>query len=263
MSSDTQVLDATKIQTQRSHDGALWTVTLDSPKGNVLDATMTGELTRVFVAAADDQNLKAVLLTATGSHFCFGASVEEHQRDQVAAMLDGFHTLFRTILASSVPVVAAVRGSCLGGGLELAAFCQRVVAHPDARFGQPEVKLGVFAPVASVVLNERIGRGAADDLLLSGRLVGAAEARDLRLIEEVADEPEAAAQSWIEEQLLTHSASSLRYATQAARVGFAWRFDQEIEALESLYLGGLMATHDANEGIAAFLEKRRPEWTNA
>jgi cyclohexa-1,5-dienecarbonyl-CoA hydratase len=259
----TQIHAGEKIRSQRTRDGALWRVSLDAPKGNVLDAAMTAELTDLFCAAAEEPRLKAVLLTAEGPHFSFGASVDEHRAEKVGGMLAGFHGLFRAIAASGVPVVAAVRGRCLGGGLELVAFCQRIYAHPEASFGQPEIALGVFAPVASAILADRVGRGAADDLLLTGRVVNAEEAREMRLVDQVADSPEEAAVDWVEEHLMPRSASSLRFATRAARLAFARCFDRDIEELERLYLDGLMATRDANEGITAFLEKRKPTWSDA
>jgi cyclohexa-1,5-dienecarbonyl-CoA hydratase len=252
-----------KVRLMRMEVGAVWRIALDAPKGNILDAAMTAELTELFRAAAEEPRLKAVLLTAEGPHFCFGASVEEHRAEQVGDMLAGFHGLFRAIAASGVPVIAAVRGRCLGGGLELVAYCQRIFAHPESSFGQPEIALGVFAPVGSAILAERVGRGATDDLLLTGRTVGADEAREMRLIDEIADEPEAAATDWVREHLLPRSASSLRHATRAARLAFTRRFERDIEELERTYVDQLMVTHDANEGIAAFLEKRKPTWTDA
>jgi len=252
-----------KLRIAHLNNEALWRVALDAPKGNVIDSTMTAELTELFRAAEKERRLKAVVLTAEGDHFSFGASVEEHRPESVAGMLAGFHGLFRQIARSGVPVLAAVRGSCLGGGLELVAFCQRIFAHPEARFGQPEIKLGVFAPVASAILADRVGRGAADDLLLSGRTVRCEEASAMRLIDTVEEQPEAAALAWAEKYLLPHSASSLRMATRAARLEFMQRFERCIEELERLYLDELMATHDAQEGIQAFLEKRSPWWNNA
>lgn len=139
----TKDLSLEKVRTTELEGGAIWKVTLDSPKGNILDAQMTAELIQIFEMAAGAPELKAVVLTAEGKHFCFGASVEEHQADQVAGMLEGFHRLFRTIIASGVPVVTAVRGCCLGGGLELVAFCQRIFAHPESSFGQPEDRKSV------------------------------------------------------------------------------------------------------------------------
>ncbi len=252
-----------KIRTTPLDDGAIWQVSLDSPKGNIVDAAMTEELTQVFEAAAKTTDLKAIVLTGEGKHFCFGASVEEHRPDQVADMLAGFHRLFRTITASGVPVIAAVRGCCLGGGLEVVAFCQRIFAHPESSYGQPEIKLGVFAPVGSAILADRIGRAGADDLLITGRTVDASEAFGMRLVDELSDDPEVAALGWVREHLLPRSASTLRLATLAARHDFNRRFNSDIAQLERSYIETLMSTKDAKEGIAAFLEKRKPTWSNS
>ena len=254
---------ATKIRTEVLNDGAVWRATLAAPKGNVLDSAMTSELADLFRRAERERKLKVLLLGAEGKHFCFGASVEEHRPERVGRMLGDFHELFRLIARSGVPVLVAVRGMCLGGGLELAAYCHRIFAHSDARFGQPVIALGVFAPVASAILADRVGRGAADDLLLSGRTVSAAEANAMRLVDQLADDPEAASLAWAEEHLLPRSASSLRFATRAARMEFLRRFDALVADLETLYLDELMTTRDAAEGIEAFLEKRDPRWSDA
>lgn len=242
------------------HDGRVWRVFLDQPKANILDARMIEGLDALFTCARDERHLKLITIEGRGDHFCFGASVEEHQADQVAAMLNGFHNLFRAIAACGVPVVVGVRGQCLGGGLELAAFCHRIFAHPDACFGQPEVALGVFAPVGSAILADRVGRGGADDLLLTGRIVKAKEALAMGLIDKVRDTPEVAAMNWAEKHLLPRSASSLRFVTRAARLSFMRRFEQDIAELERGYVEELMKTEDANEGIASFIEKRKPSW---
>ncbi|MBM3991537.1 MAG: cyclohexa-1,5-dienecarbonyl-CoA hydratase [Planctomycetes bacterium] len=241
----------------------LWIVRLDRPKANVIDAAMTEALRRVFVEARETTDLKVVVLSHSGPHFSFGASVQEHLPDTVADMLRGFHGLFRAIAASGVTVLAAVRGQCLGGGLELASFCQRVFAASDAKLGQPEIVLGVFAPVASLVLPERIGRAAAEDLCLTGRSVSADEAHRLGLVDELAPDPEAAAIGYANEHLLRHSATSLAHALEALRSRYHERFFAELDRLEAHYLQELMATHDASEGIRAFLEKRTPTWSNA
>jgi cyclohexa-1,5-dienecarbonyl-CoA hydratase len=175
-------------------------------------------------------------------------------------MLETFHGLFAKIAAAAVPVLAAVRGQCLGGGLELAAFCHRVFAAPDSSLGQPEIKLGVIAPVASALLPERVGRGTADELLLTGRSLTGSEAVRCGLVDAVADDPEAAALAFARENLLQHSPSSLRFAARAARDDFHDRFFATLRRLERLYLDELMATRDAVEGITAFLEKRPPTW---
>lgn len=250
------------IQVERIAGGAIWQVRLARPRANIIDETMTAALDRVFRDARTAADLKVALLCAEGANFSFGASVQEHLPDRVEGMLRRFHGLFRSIATSRVPLLCAVRGHCLGGGLELAAFANRLFAAPDARFGQPEIALGVFAPVASLLLPERVGRGAAEDLCLSGRTIGATEALRIGLCDVVAEDPEASALQYAREELCRHSASSLRHAQGAVRGHFVWSLLQQLEELERAYLGELMATHDAREGIAAFVDKRTPEWRN-
>jgi len=245
------------------HDGAVWRVVLDSPPANILDGTKIAALTALFEQAQKEAGLKAVIIEAAGKHFCFGASVEEHLPDSCGDMLAGLHRLFEVMLQAAVPTVVAVRGQCLGAGLELAAFCHHVVASPTAKFGQPEIVLGVFAPVASVVLPGRVGRGLAEDMLLSGRSLDAAAARTAGLADELAEDPAAAAMAYVAEHLLPKSASSLRFASRAARLDFQRRFVADIRELERLYLDQLMATNDATEGLHAFIEKRPPVWSDS
>jgi len=244
-------------------DGALWRVCLATPKANVLDTAKVDKLTAIFERAAAETRLKAVLIDADGPHFSFGASVEEHLPGQFERLIPGFHALLHRMLDTSVMTLAAVRGQCLGGGLELASSCNRIFAAPGAMLGQPEIKLGVFAPAGSVLLAERVGRGAAEDLCLSGRSIPASEAQRIGLVDEIAEDPTAAARTWVAEHLLPRSASSLRLAVRAVRVGFARRFRADLQRVEELYMNDLMATHDAEEGLRAFLEKRRPEWRDA
>jgi cyclohexa-1,5-dienecarbonyl-CoA hydratase len=243
-------------------DGAIWHVLLNTPKANILDAEKIAALTSLFERARQNASLKAIIIEGEGPHFSFGASVQEHLPGACAVMLASFHHLFRAIMDASAVTLAAVRGQCLGGGLELAAFCNRVFASEDAQLGQPEIALGVFAPVASLILNERMGRGGAEDLLLTGRSISAHEAFRLGLVDELHDNPTDAALAYARAHLLPHSASSLRHAVRAARLGFAERFREQIVELESRYNHDLMRTADANEGIRAFLEKRAPVWKN-
>lgn len=254
---------APAVDLERLDDDGIWRVTLDTPKANILDMEKVEQLRAIFARGSEAPGLKAILIEGRGPHFSFGASVEEHLPETCAAMIHGFHALFRAILDSRVVTLAAVRGQCLGGALELASFCHRVFAAPDARLGQPEIVLGVFAPVASVALAERIGRGAAEDLCLSGRSVEADEALRMGLVDEVAADPGAAALDWARRYLTPRSASSLRRAVRAVRWAYARRFGQALEEVERLYLEDLMATHDAVEGLQAFLDKRRPQWTDA
>lgn len=235
---------------------------LSRPKANVIDGEMIRALSDAVSAHLDDRHVRAVLLRAVGPHFSFGASVEEHRPAEAPAMLAALHGLFSDILDSGVPWVAAVRGQCLGGALELVLCCSYVVAAPDAKLGCPEIRLGVFAPFASCVLPRRIGLAHAEPLLLSGAAIDAARARDIGLVHGIADDPEAAARAWIAENLLPKSASSLEFALRAARSDLSAWVARELPRLERLYLDDLLATHDAREGIESFIEKRPPRWKN-
>jgi len=255
-------VSASPLKRELLEDGAIWRLILDAPKGNILDASMVEALTASYQEAQETPGLKGIVIEGSGRHFSFGASVPEHMPGQVDGMLQRFHGLFKTMLESAVFSIAAVRGQCLGGGLELASFCNRVICAPGSKLGQPEIVLGVFAPVASVILSERVGRGAAEDICLSGRSVGAVEALAMGLADELAEDPGEAAVAWLRSNLLPKSASSLRLALQAVRLGYARRFKAEIEAAEKLYLTKLMKTEDAIEGLEAFVEKRIPRWRN-
>jgi cyclohexa-1,5-dienecarbonyl-CoA hydratase len=250
------------VRVERLDGGALWRVILARPKANIIDVAMTAALTAVWREAAGDRALKVLCIEGDGAHFSFGASVAEHLPDRVRAMLHDFHAMFRALAAARVATAAVVRGQCLGGGLELVSFCNRVFAAPDAKFGQPEIKLGVIAPVASVVLPHRIGRAAAEDLCLSGRTLDAEQARSVGLVDELAEDPAAAALAWARTHLLPHSAAALRHAQRALRDVWCRDVFLALDAVERLYLDELMATADAVEGVRAFLDKRPPQWTD-
>lgn len=252
-----------KVRIESLQGDSLWRIVLDAPKANILDATMLEGLAHALVEAAKEPRLKALLFVGEGAHFSFGASVEEHRKAQVGTMLRAFHGVFRALARTSLATLAVVRGNCLGGGLELASFCTRVFAAPDAKLGQPEIKLGVMAPVASLVLPSRCGQAVAEDLCLSGRVIDAEQALAIGLVDEVAADPQARAVEWFQTHLAPHSAASLRRAVAAVRHGFLQRFLPQLDALERLYLEDLMATQDANEGIEAFLGKRKPVWRDA
>ncbi len=242
-------------------DDAYWRVTFGVSRGNILDRPLMAALRRVFVEARTAHGLKAIVLEGAGGHFSFGASVQEHLPAHVGAMLEDMRRLVLDLFHSQVVVLAAVDGQCLGGGLELASACHRIFASAGATFGQPEIALGVFAPIASILLPERIGRAAGEDLCLTGRIVSAAEAHEMGLIDAVAPaDPAETALTWARAHFASRSASSLRFAVKAVRAGLAARVRTELPALEAIYLSELMATHDATEGLKAFLEKRPPAW---
>jgi cyclohexa-1,5-dienecarbonyl-CoA hydratase len=239
---------------------SLLRLTLARPKANIVDAAMIGALADAFAAHRDPGPLRAALLEAEGPHFSFGASVEEHLPAQCAAMLRGLHGLLVTMLEWPRPILVVVRGQCLGGGLEVALAGSLIFAAKDAQLGQPEMKLGVFAPAASCLLPFRVNQPTAENLLFSGRSIGADEAREVGIVHAVVDDPEAAALAYFDQHLAGKSAAALGFAVRAAREGMLPEVKRRIAAVEKLYLEGLIKTRDANEGLAAFLAKRQPVW---
>lgn len=253
-------MSAIPLKAWLEKDGALLRLRLSRPKANIVDAAMIAGLRSALREHLPGARLRAVLLDAEGPHFSFGASVEEHLPESCAAMLRDLHALILQLVASPVPVLVAVRGQCLGGGLEVAAAGHRIFAAPGATLGQPEIKLAVFAPAASCLLPERIGQACAEDLLFSGRSIGAEEAHRIGLVDALADDPSLAALAWFDEHLAPLSAASLRFAVRAARAGGVERIRAKLAEVERLYLEELMATHDAVEGLTAFIAKRPAKW---
>ena len=241
-------------------DGALLRVRLARPKANLIDAAMIAALTEAFAGQRERAGLRGVLLDAEGPHFSFGASVEEHLPGACATMLSSLHALLVAMLEFRAPILVAVRGQCLGGGLEVALAGGLIFAAPDAQLGQPEMKLGVFAPAASCLLPYRISQPAAEDLLFSGRSVSGEEAKALGLVHTVAADAEAAALAYFDQHLAGKSAAALACALAAARAPLAADVRRRLAELERLYLDRLMKTRDANEGLAAFLARRPPQW---
>ena len=233
---------------------------LARPKANLIDAGMIAALDAALAEHLDAPALTAVLIDAEGPHFSYGASVAEHLPEHCAAMLGRLHRMLGRIIESPVPVLVAVRGKCLGGGLELALAGHLLFIGPDAELGQPEINLGVFAPAASCLLPELIGVSRAADLLMSGRSIDAGEAASLGLVQAMSAEPTEAALAYITDRLLPKSAAALRCAVRAARSDFAARVCVRLAAVERLYLEELMNTRDAVEGLQAFIAKRPAHW---
>jgi cyclohexa-1,5-dienecarbonyl-CoA hydratase len=248
------------LKTGIERDGKLLRLTLARPKANIVDAAMIAALDQALARHAGDARLRGVLLTHEGPHFSFGASVPEHMPDQCAAMLKTLHALILRMIEFPVPILVAVKGQCLGGGLEVAMGGHLMFAAPDARLGQPEIQLAVFAPAASCLLPERMPRLIAEDMLYSGRSITGLEAAQHGLANAAHDDPEAAALAYFDEHLAKHSASTLRFAVKAARAEMIERVKKKIAYVEDLYLNGLMASHDAVEGLTAFIEKRPARW---
>ncbi len=256
--SDTNTSSPLKVWLER--DGALLRLRLDRPKANIVDAAMIACLQRAFAAHRMSPGLRGVMLDAEGPHFSFGASVEEHLADRCAAMLAALHALIITMVEFPLPILTVVRGQCLGGGLEVALAGGPIFATPEAKLGQPEMSLGVFAPAASCLLPWRMNQPDAEDLLFSGRSVSGSEAKAMGLVQTVAEDPESAALQYFDQHLAPKSAAALACAVAAVRAPLIRELRTRLQEVETLYLERLMKTHDANEGLAAFLARRAPSW---
>ena len=255
--------DPTKVAFEETHDGRRLRIVLRGGRGNVIDTAMARELSEVVTERTDGRHLRCVTIEAEGGHFSFGASVPEHEGAKARPLLEGLDRTVSAILHLDLPVLAAVRGSCLGGGLELVLPCHRVFAAPDARLGLPEVTLGMFAPAGSALLPERVSRGLAEEMLITGRVLGATEAHAAGLVDQVDADPEAAAVRWFEANLLNKSAIALRFATRAARATMLRRVNTALLQMETLFLEEATKTRDAGEGVASFVQKRAPQWADA
>jgi cyclohexa-1,5-dienecarbonyl-CoA hydratase len=179
-------------------------------------------------------------------------------RERVEAMLHAFHGLFRRLDALPQASVAAVDGTCLGGGFELAASCDVVLATPRSVFGQPEIDVGCFPPLASVLL-PRLSLRAAAELILTGAPLAAAEAARVGLVSRVVDDLEAETRRVVR-LLAAKSAAVLGLARRALRAGASGTPQDALAEVERLYREELLPTEDAEEGVRAFLEKRPPRW---
>lgn len=253
------------LRTALVEEGTVLEIVLDRPKGNVLTAEMMGELERALEEHRDRRELRLVVLRGAGGQFSYGASIEEHRRELAPRLLAAFHRLIRHLAAYPVPVAALVEGQCLGGGFELVLACHFLFATPGARFGCPEIKLGVFPPVLAALGERRLGGFAAERMLLTGQSIDASEAWRLGFLTRVVDdgaEPREALLAWYRETLRPLSAFALRQGTKALRqaTGFVAELDRALRATEEQYVREVLESHDGNEGIEAYLARRRPVW---
>jgi cyclohexa-1,5-dienecarbonyl-CoA hydratase len=247
------------VRVESWDDGAFWRVVLNRPPENRLDDEMVEALTAVFRDAKESTSLRATVLVGAGGTFSWGADPRDLVPERTVRSMRAWLDLVRTILDVPVFRIAVVEGECKGRGLELARVCNRVYAAPDARLGLPEIEMGLFPPVASVVLPERIGRGPAAELCATGYVKDAREASWMQLVDHAVAEPEAFAIKEVRHFLSSLSPSSLRYALRAVDVGFRARVLAGLDEMEQLWRE-LVRTHDAVEGVRAALEGRPPRW---
>jgi cyclohexa-1,5-dienecarbonyl-CoA hydratase len=238
-------------------------ITLNQPPLNIIDIPMLGEIRSALARIHSDSEAKVLVIDHQGKAFSAGVSIRDHTPDKVSDMIEKFHGMFRLLHSLTLPTLALVDGVALGGGCELATFCDMVIASERATFGQPEIKVGVFPPVAAVVLPHLVGRNRALELLLTGEVVDAAEAKAMGLINKVfpTQEFHQKADEFIG-KLTSLSTPVLKLTQRAVDRGLYVNVSEGIKSLEELYLGELMQTEDAREGLNAYLEKRKPTWKN-
>ena len=253
-------MNGNRVRMEWMHEGQVARIMLAAPKANIVDCAMMEELDTAFHAVSG--GVKAIILAHEGPHFSFGASVEEHLPGNIATTLKKLGDLLRTIASAPAPVIAAVRGQCLGGGLELALACDLIVADETAQFALPEIKLGVFPPAGAALLPVRIGASRAAELILTGESWSASKAASAGLVRRVFTQGqlETSITEWLQADFFPRSAVALRYASQAARRPVIRALEQDLPELERLYLNELMMHSDPEEGIRAFMEKRAPRW---
>jgi len=251
-----------KIRVEFEHDGQVARVVLAALKANIVDRAMMADLESAFESLASRRDLKAIVLIGERPNFSFGASVQEHLPEQISGTLTRLHGLLRRIAEAPAPTIAAVRGQCLGGGLELALACDLILAEETAQLGCPEIQLRVFPPAASALLPARIGAGPAASLVLTGASMSGATAAAIGLVARTAGpgQLDAVLAQWLAADFLPRSPSALRYAALAVRRPLMRALEQDLPVIERLYLKDLMSEPDAAEGILAFLEKRPPRW---
>ncbi len=244
-------------------EAGLFEVTLNRPPLNILHGPMMEELGRAFEEAAASREAKVLLVRAEGKAFSAGADIDEHRPGKADAMIEQFHGLFRVLDRVPYPTAAFVQGAALGGGCELALGCDMVLAAERAKFGQPEVGLGFLPPVAAALLPSRVGWGRAMEICCGGQPLRAREALEAGLALRVfADEGAEGSLAAFLSPFLQQSPHVLRLIKKALRGDGQTGFLPRLDAAERVFLDELMASKDVLEGLAAFDEKRAPQWKN-
>ena len=243
----------------RTEGRTVW-ITLDRPPLNILDIAMMRALDRAIDQAVPNCDF-LVFQGAGQKGFSAGAEVADHVPERVSKMLDAFHAVFRRLVRADCITIAAVHGHCLGGGMELATFCDFLVATESAKFGQPEIKLGCFPPIAMVTFPPLVGLRAALDVILSGRIISAQDAQKVGFVSRLASDSSLnEGTTALLDELRGLSPAVLQLAKRTIWKLHVDDFERQLSEVERIYLSQLMQTHDAREGIRAFLEKRVPAW---
>jgi cyclohexa-1,5-dienecarbonyl-CoA hydratase len=238
-------------------------ITLDRPKFNMMNIEMMNELNGLFETLIQDDDLKCIVLYAEGKHFCTGVEVADHKPDKVDDMMAVFNRIFELTEQIEVPIVAAVQGYCLGGGMELAIACDVIVAAKGAQFGQPEIKVGFFPPYAAMRLPQLVGPARAIEICTTGKFYSAEEAQLMGMVGYVAEDDRLGETTdKIVKEIQTSSALIIRLNKRAVRQHLGLAFKAALAGVSDLFLNTLMKTEDTQEGIASYEEKRKPVWKN-
>jgi cyclohexa-1,5-dienecarbonyl-CoA hydratase len=234
-------------------------IVLNNPPLNVIDVPMMDELRAALEQIEARAEITIIVLAGSERAFSVGVDIAAHTPDKVRDMLTAFHGVIRSVLGSRKLTVASVRRHCLGGGAELAMMCDVVYAAPDSVWGFPEIKLACYPPVAAVALSAIVGQKLAAELVLTGRTLNGQEALEAGLVNGLADDPETLVTECVQ-RVSQLSSAAIALAKKAFYAWDAIHFDKGLARAEQIYFDELMKTADAQEGIAAFIEKRRPKW---
>jgi cyclohexa-1,5-dienecarbonyl-CoA hydratase len=236
-------------------------IILSRPPVNVLDMDMMDELLAAIEEFDQRPDISTIIFAGSDRAFSAGVDVKAHTPDKVRDMLVKFHSVIRALVATRKVTISVVRGSCLGGGAELAAICDLVFTADDATWGFPEITLAAFPPVAAVMLSAIVGQKRAADLVLTGRTINGEEAMRIGLANEAAPADELAEiADEAAERLAQLSPSALAVTKKALYAWDAIHFDKGLQRAEQIYLDELIKLDDAREGIQAFIDKRKPVW---
>jgi cyclohexa-1,5-dienecarbonyl-CoA hydratase len=236
-------------------------VIINKPPLNILDIATLEEMNQALAELRTDDEVKVVVITGAGEKaFSAGVSVGDHLGEQLPKMVEVFHRLFTSLVEVDKPTIAVVNGVALGGGCEIVAGCDMAIAKEGAQLGQPEVKLGVYPPPASVLFPRILGRRKAFELILSGDSISAREAERIGLVNKAVpdNEFEKATEEFIK-RFTGNSGLTLTQARRALYRNFDLDFPQAME-VTGADATMVMAQENSVEGLKAFLEKRKPVW---
>lgn len=251
------------LKTNTTHDGQAVTITLMRPPRNVMNIEMMERVNDVLLGLRSHAELKVLILRGEGDTFCGGVDVRDHTKDKVQRLIQVFHRIFETIRLLDVVTVAAVDGLAAGGGFQLAIGCNMVVASASSRFVLPEVRQGVFPPIAAIVLPRAAPRRKAMEWILMGEEITAKELAVHGLVNRIFpdDSFEKDLDAFVA-RLVSQSGPVMQLARRAQTENYYATYEEALYRVENLYLRELMALEDPHEGITAFLEKRPPKWQN-